>query len=215
MEKIFKKILKGYQLFREKYVLDDQSIMQPLSYHGQKPEVMVIACCDSRVDPALILQCDPGDLFVVRNVANSVPPYEKDSAYHGTSAALEFGICYLGIKHLILLGHSQCGGIEALLKPTNNKENDFINNWVSIIKKHDHKLHHVNYHTIDSYTKLALQQSQYNCMTFPWIKDMVLNTKLTIHLWFFDIKTGQIFTYYKQENSYKPLEHLDFRLHQT
>src|SRR5215813_8002124 len=115
MENSFKKILHGYQLFREKYAHGDNSVMQYLSHYGQTPEMMVVSCCDSRVDPAVILQCDPGDLFVVRNVANIVPPYEKDEAHHGTSAALEFAIRILNVKHLILLGHSQCGGIEARL----------------------------------------------------------------------------------------------------
>ena len=96
--------------------MGDNSIMEYLSYHGQKPHAMVVSCCDSRVDPALILQCEPGDLFVVRNVANIIPPFEKDEAHHGTSAALEFGIRFLNVQHLILLGHSQCGGIQALLK---------------------------------------------------------------------------------------------------
>src|SRR4029078_63814 len=115
MEQSLKKMLLGYQEFRKKYALGDQSIMNYLSSHGQNPQVMVVACCDSRVDPALILQCDPGDLFVVRNVANIVPPYVTDEYHHGTSAALEFGIRFLEVKHLILLGHSQCGGIQSLL----------------------------------------------------------------------------------------------------
>src|SRR5690606_40822034 len=127
------KILQGYQSFRKKYAHGDQSVMQFLSSHGQQPEIMVIACCDSRVDPALILQCDPGDLFVVRNVANIVPPYAMDDGHHGTSAALEFGLGILKIKHLILLGHSQCGGIQALLARKPNQKDDFISNWVSII----------------------------------------------------------------------------------
>src|SRR5271168_1065373 len=108
--------------------------MQYLSHHGQQPQVMMVACCDSRVDPALILQCDPGDLFVVRNVANIVPPYEKDTVHHGTSAALEFGVCFLDVKHLILFGHSQCGGIDALINSDNVGKNDFITDWVNIIK---------------------------------------------------------------------------------
>src|SRR5579883_1928432 len=134
MKKRFKKMLQGYQAFREKYAQGDQSVMQYLSNYGQKPEVMVVACCDSRVDPALILQCDPGDLFVVRNVANIVPPYEKDEAHHGTSAALEFGVRFLKIQELILLGHSQCGGIQALINSENANHDDFITNWVSVIK---------------------------------------------------------------------------------
>ena len=196
----FKKILECYQGFRDKYVHGDTSILQYLSYYGQQPKVMVVACCDSRVDPALILQCDPGDLFVVRNVANIVPPYEKDEAHHGTSAALEFGVCYLKVDHLILLGHSQCGGIQALLDESQVGINDFISNWVSLIKEP-----HCEACTADDYAKLALHQSQKNCLTFPWIKEKITQGKLKIHLWFFDIKTGEIFTYSQERQEYVPL----------
>src|ERR1700733_1757799 len=160
MEHTFKKIIEGYQQFRKKYALGDKAIMESLSDQGQQPKMMVVACCDSRVDPALILQCDPGDLFVVRNVANIVPPYEKDEAHHGTSAALEFGIRSLGIQHLVLLGHSQCGGIEALLDHSRGiKDNDFISSWVSLIKT-AHPLSDP-----DTYAKLALHQSHQHCLT--------------------------------------------------
>lgn len=196
----FTEMLKGYKDFRNKYALGDKSVMYSLSRNGQQPEIMVVACCDSRVDPALILQCDPGDLFVARNVANIVPPYEKDEAHHGTSAALEFGVRFLGIKHLILLGHSQCGGIQALLNNNNGHQNDFITNWVSLIKTH-----HDGSDNPDNCAKLSLQQSYQNCMTFPWIKEKVIKETLIIHLWFFDIKTGQIFKYVEEEKAYKPL----------
>lgn len=201
MEENFKKILKGYQLFRKKYAQGDESIMHYLSRHGQQPQIMVVACCDSRVDPALILQCDPGDLFVVRNVANIVPPYEKDEAHHGTSAALEFGVCFLKVKHLILLGHSQCSGVQALLNNNELKQNDFISNWVSLIQREN-----CDCKNVDEYAKLALQQSHQNCMTFPWIKQKMKDNELIIHLWFFDIKTGQIFTYLASEKTYKALD---------
>jgi carbonic anhydrase len=196
----FDKILNGYQKFRNKYVEGDRSIMQFLSDYGQRPQAMVVACCDSRVDPALILQCDPGDLFVVRNVANIVPPFEKDDLHHGTSAALEFGIRFLGVKHLILLGHSQCGGVQALLngEETNN---DFISNWVSLIKTKGCTEPHV-----DEYAKSALFLSYQNCLTFPWIKENLEQEKLIIHLWFFDIKNGQIFTYSFEHEDYIPLD---------
>lgn len=204
MQKSFMKLLEGYQLFREKYAHGDQSIMQYLSYHGQQPETMVVACCDSRVDPALILQCSPGDLFVVRNVANIIPPFEKDEAHHGTSAALEFGIRFLKVKNLILLAHSQCGGIQALLNNHDNtpSNNDFINNWVSIIKSNNIHYHDNN---ADDYAKLALNQSYQNSLTFPWIKDKIIDNSLLIHRWFFDIKMGQIFTYSETQKKYLPL----------
>ncbi len=179
--------------------------MRYLSCYGQQPETMVIACCDSRVDPALILQCDPGDLFVVRNIANIVPPYEKDEAHHGTSAALEFGICFLEVKNLILLGHSQCGGIQALLNSDYSNQNDFITNWVSLIKTDDFN-YNINNKDPDDYAKVALKQSRQNCITFPWINERVIKNKLIIHLWFFDIKGGQIFTYSDEQKTYKSLD---------
>ncbi|MES2203816.1 MAG: carbonic anhydrase [Pseudomonadota bacterium] len=196
----FTKILEGYQSFRDKYVHGDTSIMQQLAHYGQQPQTMVVACCDSRVDPALILQCDPGDLFVVRNVANIVPPYEKDEAHHGTSAALEFGVCYLKVDHLILLGHSQCGGIQALLDESRVGINDFISNWVSLIKTPP-----CEHCTTDDYAKLALHESYKNCLTFPWIKERVNRNTLKIHLWFFDIKAGEILTYSDAHKEYVPL----------
>ncbi|PIZ04674.1 MAG: carbonate dehydratase [Gammaproteobacteria bacterium CG_4_10_14_0_8_um_filter_38_16] len=194
-----KKILQGYFEFREKYATGDHSIMQQLALRGQKPNVMIVACCDSRVDPSLILQCDPGDLFVVRNVANIVPPYECDEKHHGTSAALEFGLCYLHVQHLIILGHSQCGGIEALIHGENLKQNDFISNWVSLIDTHTHE------NNIDACAKRALNISYQNCLTFPWIKDRVEKNKLEIHRWFFDIQSGEIVVYSNQEKKYHPL----------
>lgn len=203
MQKSLTKILHGYNNFREKYALGDKSVMQCLSNYGQKPRIMVVACCDSRVDPALILQCDPGDLFVTRNVANIVPPYEIDDAHHGTSAALEFGLCRLEVPHLILLAHSQCSGIQALLSNEKHAEDDFISSWVSLIKTSNM----CEGGDVDACAKSALQQSHQNCMTFPWIKDKVEQKKLTIHLWFFDIKTGQIYTYSNESRRYEPLDH--------
>lgn len=201
MKQSLKKIIKGYHVFRKKYAHGNRSVMRVLSMYGQEPKVMVIACCDSRVDPALILQCDPGDLFVVRNIANIVPPYEKDKAHHGTSAALEFGITVLEVKHLILLGHSQCGGMQALMDKRSATEYDFINNWVSIIDAPVTALE-----SVDDCAKYALNESYQHCLTFPWIADRVAKNELNIHQWFFDISKGQIYTYSLDEKVYKPLE---------
>ncbi len=197
MENYLPKIIRGYQTFREKYASGDHSVMQNLANLGQNPETMVVACCDSRVDPALILQCDPGDLFVVRNVANIIPPYEKDQGYHGTSAALEFGIRHLKVKNLIILGHSQCGGIEALTDEANLPPNDFITKWVSLVKQPQ-----AHFHDSDYYAKLALTHSYHNCMQFPWIKEKVEEKSLSIHLWFFNIKEGEILMYSHEQEKY-------------
>lgn len=201
MNKSFEKIIQGYHAFREKYATGDNSIMRHLAYHGQNPEIMVVSCCDSRVDPALILQCEPGDLFIVRNVANIVPPYERDDHHHGTSAALEFGICYLNIKDLIILGHSECGGINALLNSENLKKNDFISQWVSLINI---KTEGTTLKNSNEFSRRALIHSYQNCLTFPWIKERVMQKELSIHLWFFDIKEGSISIYENEERSADP-----------
>jgi carbonic anhydrase len=195
-----KKLFEGYQQFRKKYATGDYSVMQTLSQHGQKAEIMIIACCDSRVDPAVLLQCDPGKLFVVRNIANIIPPYEKDEKHHGTSAALEFAVRFLNIKNLIILGHSQCGGIQTLLSQCNLYQNDFITNWVSLIENKN------NQHTdVDSYAKKAVLQSYDHALEFPWIKEKVQAETLTIHRWFFDIATGTISAYSDKDMMYKNL----------
>lgn len=190
VEKSFKQLLKGYQKFRSKYHNSDPSTMTLLSDHGQQPEVMVVSCCDSRVDPAIILQCSPGELFVVRNVGNIIPPFEKDEKHHGTSAALEFGICYLGVKHLIILGHSQCGGLHAYLNQEQLHQNDFITKWVSITN-----LTPEEKQDSDKFAKHSLNRSYENCMTFPWIKERLENNALSIHQWFFNIRDAQLFSY--------------------
>ncbi len=195
-----KKMIKGYQTFREKYAKGENSVMEKLATDGQQAQIMVVACCDSRVDPALILQCDPGDLFVVRNVANIVPPFEKDSGYHGTSAALEFGTCFLKVKHIILLGHSHCGGMMARLNLDAVKENDFISKWVSVI---DADIE--SGMSADDLAKKALNRSYDNCLSFPWIQEKISNNELAIHRWFFDIEKGEIFAYEQSENAYNSL----------
>jgi carbonic anhydrase len=126
--------------------------------------------------------------------------------HHGTSAALEFGVCFLKVEHLIILGHSQCGGIQALLTADKSQPNDFIHNWVSLIKTEYAGLEHT-----DECAQAALHQSYENCLTFPWIRSAIESGALVIHLWFFDIKTGLIYAYSDEIKGYKPLELSDNR----
>jgi carbonic anhydrase len=203
MEHSFKKILQGYQSFREMYTQGGQTIMQQLADEGQRPQTMIVACCDSRVDPALILQCEPGDLFVVRNVANIIPPYEKDKGHHGTSAALEFGICYLNVKHLIILGHSQCGGIHAMLNENSLHQNDFISTWVNLINI---DIDRNNDHCVDDCAKRSLLSSYQNALTFPWIKERIEQKQLAVHVWYFDIKKAEIYNYTSHNDAFELLD---------
>lgn len=200
MLKSFEKILQGYHKFREKYASKESTFLHKLVENGQRPEIMIISCCDSRVDPALLLQCDPGDLFVVRNVANIVPPYEKDEAHHGTSAALEFGVCHLNVKHLIILGHSHCAGIQILVNREKLNQDDFISNWVNLIKAKDGCTNDVSQCAKDS-----LISSYQNCLTFPWIKNRLESGLLSLHLWFFEIKEGMIYAYSHVDETFKSI----------
>jgi len=125
-------LIEGYRKFRAKH-FEESKTYDSLVEYGQNPNVMLIACCDSRVDPAIVTGCEPGELFVTRNVANLVPPYEKDAGYHGTSAALEFGVTGLEVSDIIIFGHSHCGGIRTLMEAPDNKDpSDFITAWMNI-----------------------------------------------------------------------------------
>src|SRR5499427_7328345 len=107
------RLLDGYRGFRTQRLPIEQSRYHELSVRGQSPETMVIGCCDSRVSPEVIFDAGPGELFVMRNIANLVPPYAPDGSYHGVSAALEFAVGALRVKHIVVLGHAQCGGVRA------------------------------------------------------------------------------------------------------
>ncbi len=187
MAQSFEQLIQGYHRFREKYAAGDHSPMEILATDGQHPEVMVVSCCDSRVDPAQIFQCDPGDIFTVRNIANLVAPMDASEKNPSTSAALEFAVCALEVKHLIIMGHSQCGGMKAFLDPTVLKQNDFVSNWVSQVA-----IDTSDIQTPEQAAQASLNASYENCLTYPWIQSRVDEGLLTLHRWYFDIETGQI-----------------------
>ena len=190
MNNNFEKIISGYNEFKKKYCFSENPLMKQLGEKGQSPEFMFVACSDSRVDPAILLQCDPGDIFSVRNIANIVPHY-NDNNYHGTSAALEYGICYLNIPNLVIMGHSKCGGVQVKSKNFELNQNDFIENWTNQIELCDS----TKKEEVDSHAKHSLLNSYKNCLTFPWIKERLEKNQLKIHLWFLDIDTGNVLSY--------------------
>ncbi len=128
------KLIAGYRSFRSKNWVEHRALFESLAENGQRPQALVIACVDSRVDPAMIFDSAPGTVLTVRNVANLVPPYAPDHAYHGTSAALEFGVRVLEVRDLIVLGHSSCGGVQALLNGAPEKGRDFIAPWMELAR---------------------------------------------------------------------------------
>src|SRR5512144_1124755 len=127
-------LLEGYRTFTSQRLPPEQSRYRALSERGQSAQVMLIGCCDSRVSPEVIFDAGPGEMFVVRNVANIVPPYQPDANAHGVSAALEFGVQVLRVKHIVVLGHAQCGGIRALVEDSAPlSPGDFIGRWMSLL----------------------------------------------------------------------------------
>ena len=129
-----KRLLEGYSAFLSGRLPEEQNRFRELSQGGQSPEIMVIGCCDSRVSPEVIFDARPGELFVVRNVANLVPPYTPDGAQRAVSAALEFAVQALRVKHIVVLGHAQCGGIRAFAEEGEPlSPGDFIGRWMALI----------------------------------------------------------------------------------
>jgi carbonic anhydrase len=195
-----RQLIEGFQRFRERHFAQGSVQFQDLVEFGQAPKTLVVACCDSRVDPALVLDCAPGDLFVIRNVANLVPPSENQGNYHGTSAALEFGVRNLEVQHIIVLGHAHCGGIHALLEHSVDKDETFISEWMGIA---DAALERVEQDHADSSSEVrhraceqqAILVSLNNLMTFPWIRERVEQGRLTLHGWYFDIEHGELLGY--------------------
>jgi carbonic anhydrase len=204
-------LIEGFQRFRERHFAEDSVQFQNLVQFGQTPKALVVACCDSRVDPALVLDCAPGDLFVVRNVANLVPPAENQGHYHGTSAALEFGVKDLAVRHIIVLGHAQCGGIHALLEGSVDKEESFIAEWMGIAdaareqveREHANASSEVRHRACE---QQAILVSLDNLRTFSWVRERVEQGKLTLHGWYFDIERGELLGYDATTGMFEPLQ---------
>ena len=204
---------EGFKDFKKNYYENDKSYIDKLVKSGQKPKFMVIACSDSRVDPAILFQTKPGEVFAVRNVANLVPPYSPDKGHHGVSAAIEFGVLDLKIKHIIILGHAHCGGITTLcnnfnldIAETPNKKikREFIDSWMNIAapimetvnsKDCSEPLQHF-------VEKESIKNSIQNLKTFPWVIELIKNKQLNIHGWWFDLKSGNIFSFDEEKNNF-------------
>jgi carbonic anhydrase len=186
-------LIAGYRRFRAEQWPRERERFEHLA-RGQQPRTMVIACSDSRVDPSMIFDAAPGELFIVRNVANLVPPYAPDSAYHGTSAALEFAVRVLKVEHVVVLGHAQCGGVQALLEGAPPTVSDFVGQWMRIAEparkrvmagKHAHE-HDRQLACEHEVVKLSLD----NLRTFWWVREALEARRLQLHGCYFGIRSG-------------------------
>lgn len=188
-----------YRRFKHRHFAPNADQYEELATHGQNPETMIISCCDSRVDPETIFGAMPGELFVARNVANLMPPYEKSGFFHGASAAIEFAVLNLRIKHIIIMGHSHCGGIKAALDQNAAIQTDaqFISRWMSMLD--DARLSVLASHQTSSHDDRmqalemeGIKTSIKNLRTFPFVKEREEKGKLGLHGAHFDIKTGSL-----------------------
>lgn len=205
-------MVEGFRRFRNGRYAQHQTLFEQLATRGQAPGVLVVSCCDSRVDPAVVTDSAPGELFIIRNVANLVPPFERGGGRHGTSAALEFGVCELDVQDIIVLGHAHCGGIRALLQPQHEtqRQSSFIGEWMRVA---EHARNRVLARSPDVAPEAqqraceleAIRVSLDNLLTFPWILERVMNKTLRLHGWYFDMDKVELLAYDSNTERYEIL----------
>jgi carbonic anhydrase len=203
------RLIDGYSAFVSGRLQSEQSRYRELADRGQQPEIMVIGCCDSRVSPEVIFDAGPGELFVVRNVANLVPPFETDGTYHGVSAALEFGVGVLKVKHIVVLGHAHCGGISAYAEDAAPiSPGDFIGRWMSLIAPAAAKvgprgnLTRAEY--LERMEKASVINTLDNLMTFPRLNKLIERGAVTLHGAYFGVATGQLSVLDRTSGEFRP-----------
>jgi carbonic anhydrase len=195
-----KRLIEGYSAFRAERLPHEQQRFTQLAEQGQAPEIMVIGCCDSRVSPEAIFDAGPGELFVARNIANLVPPYTPDSAQRAMSAALEFAVQALKVKHIVVLAHAQCGGIRAYAEEAEPlSPGDFIGNWMSIIEPAAKAVGPRGARSLTEYVT-ALEQTAAvktldNLMTFPYVRRRVQTGELQLHAAYFGVAMGDLWVH--------------------
>ena len=191
------RLVAGFKRFRLKYFDGENSVYRKLSESGQTPKTLVIGCSDSRVDPAILTSAAPGELFVVRNVANLVPPFEDNDGFHGVSSAIEFAVVNLKVENVVILGHQQCGGIRALINGVTNTGPSFIARWVSIADEAKHlvlkKFPQASSDELCGHCELeAIRISIRNLKTFPFIQDAIRDRDMSLVGAYFAMHEGRL-----------------------
>ena len=209
-----KELETGFKNFRATYFEKKSKILQKLAKDGQSPKTMVICCSDSRVEPSILFDTGPGDLFIVRNVANLVPPFTSKNSV-STGAALEYAVKSLRVKDIVVLGHAHCGGVAALCEKINNKKagikdqsSDFIESWVDIATPavseidFDDKRENIEVNS----ERAVVVYSYNNLLTYPWIYDAINKKALEIHAWWLDFKSVTLWKKAHESDAFMPME---------
>ena len=190
-------LLDGYRTFMAERYTREKDRYRELAQGGQNPRVMIIACCDSRAAPETVFNAGPGELFVLRNVANLVPPFEPGGGQHGTSAAIEFAVNSVNVEHIVVMGHGRCGGIRAALgDSTPLAQGDFIGKWMSLLRPVTEEvakytiLTEQERHT--ALERLSIRNSIRNLRTFPYVQSLEAEGRLEVHGAWFDIHSGEL-----------------------
>lgn len=195
-----KRLLAGFRRFQDRYYnTEKESFLKQLA-GGQSPKTLMIACCDSRVDPALMTDASPGELFVVRNVANLIPPYEDGLGFHGVSAAIEFAVVNLKVENIIVLGHRRCGGIQAMVTGSKTRTQGFVSKWMKIADiAHQRILRRHPGADVDTLCRAceleSIVVSIENLNTFPFVQEALAQNSLQIMGAYFDLESGQLLSY--------------------
>jgi len=207
-----KQLIEGYRRFREQDWARERERWSELS-EGQSPQVMILSCADSRVDPAQIFDARPGEMFVVRNIAALAPPYETSRGFHGVSAALEFAVTQLQVSEILVMGHGLCGGCAAALTgqfdDTEPGEGHFIADWVRMLEPAAHQVRQ-EHEELDraAFLKMereAVKVSLTNLRSFPWIADREQDGRLTLHGAHFSIAEGRLYMLDEAEGDFRPV----------
>jgi carbonic anhydrase len=205
-------LLNGYRNFMAGRYHDQRDRYRVLAEQGQKPNTLVVACCDSRAAPEMIFDSIPGELFVVRNVANMVPPYEPDGHYHSTSAALEFAVQALRVQDIIVMGHGRCGGIRAALDPNAEplSSGDFIGKWMNLVAPAAEQIQgNPGMTPAERQTaleRISIRNSISNLRTFPCVRILEERGKLRIHGAWFDISNGELWLMDPKSQDFRRLD---------
>lgn len=201
-------LLNGYRNFMQGRYSSESGRYASLAREGQHPDTMIVACCDSRSAPETVFDCGPGELFVLRNVANLVPPYEPDGEFHATSAALEFAVQSLKVKNIVVMGHGRCGGIKAALG--NNaplSPGDFIGKWMSLISPAAETVASSTLMTASerqtALERISIRYSLANLRTFPCVNILESKGRLTLYGAWFDISTGELWVMNKETGDFE------------
>jgi carbonic anhydrase len=201
-------LLAGYANFRSGRYASEEERYRRLGEGTQNPSIMIIACCDSRAAPETIFDAGPGEIFVVRNVANLVPPYTPDGGHHATSAALEFAVLSVGVKHIVIMGHGRCGGIRTAISDVDPlTHTDFIGSWMRAIKDVARLVPRAPGDSATGYEhdieQASIEHSLANLRTFPWIRLRENRNELSLHGAWFDISLGELHFYDNAESAWR------------